>query len=121
MININLVVGAKYANYLLQCVTTGDVVLGAKSPSTEVFEAAKKQFAKEGWVAVKNAQGFDEVIFLNTANAKENDFNFDNVTVDATTKQGERNLHKAFVKSLVSRKGNRPLMARIAELVSKNL
>ena len=121
VININLVVGAKNANHLLQSELVGEAVLGAKSPSTEVFEAAKKQFAKEGWVAVKNAQGFDEVIFLNTANATENNFNFDNVTVDATTKQGERNLHKAFVKSLVSRKGNRPLMARIAELVSKNL
>jgi len=125
VININLVVGVKGANSQLMSATGMDPYstpkVGEKNLGQEAFWVAKKQFTKDGWVALKNTQGFDEVIFLNTANATENEFDFDSVTVDATTKQGDRDLHKAFVKSLVSRKGNRPLMARIAELVSKNL
>ena len=112
VININLVTGTRAAGFVIES--------GVKTD--EQRKTLKKKFTKEGWVSIPKTGGFDEVIALNTANATEAEFDFDAVTVsDTDSKAGQKELSKAFVKSLESRKGNRPLMARIAELVSKNL
>jgi hypothetical protein len=112
VININLVTGTRAATFVIEA--------GVKTD--EQRKTLKKQFTKEGWVSIPKTGGFDEVIALNTANATEAEFDFDAVTVsDTDSKAGQKELSKAFVKSLESRKGNRPLMARIAELISKNL
>jgi hypothetical protein len=112
VININLTVGTRAAGYLIDS-HTGDET---------ARRSLRKMFSKEGWVDLGKAMGFDEVLALNTSNAVETEFDFDSVTVtDTDTKAGKKELQKAFVKSLESRKGNRPLMARIAELISKNL
>ncbi len=113
VININLVTGIRHANSIM--------VRAGINEMNPLFSGLRKKFKDQGFVSLPNAMGFDEVIALNTANATETDFDFDNVTVDTNSKAGQKELQKAFVKSLESRKGNRPLMARIAELVSKNL
>jgi len=112
VININLVTGTRAAGFVIEA--------GVKTD--EQRKTLRKQFSKEGWVSIPKTGGFDEVIALNTANASETEFDFGSVTVsDTDSKAGQKELQKAFVKSMESRKGNRPLMARIAELVSKNL
>lgn len=113
VININLVVGQRGANGILY---RANIVDGDPR-----FGNLKKQFKEQGFIALPKIMGFDEVIALNTANASENDFDFQAAKFDTDSKKGEKELQKAFVKNLESRKGNRPLMARIAELVSKNL
>ena len=113
VININLVVGGRKHLYPIMTALGGE--------HAPAYLAAKKHWGKEGWVGIKSSNGFDEEIFLNTANAQEVDFDFNSVTVDASSKKGEKELQKAFVKSLASRKANRPLMARIATLISTNL
>lgn len=111
VVNINLVTGSRAAAH----------VIARSVREAAQVTALKKSFTKNGWISIPNGLGFDEEIALNTSNAAETDFDFDAVTVDADTKAGQKELQKAFVKSLESRKGNRPLMARIAELISKNL
>jgi hypothetical protein len=113
VININLITGNRALINILH--------FARISETNPAFAAAKKQFKDHGFAALPNAMGFDEVIALNTANASDTEFDFGSVTVDTSSKAGQKELQKAFVKSLESRKGNRPLMARIAELVSKNL
>jgi hypothetical protein len=111
VININLVTGTRHASQVM-----------SRGANEQTLAALRKHFTKEGWAAQAGVMGFDEMITLNTANASETEFDFDAVTVsDTDSKAGQKELQKAFVKSMESRKGNRPLMARIAELISKNL
>ena len=112
VININLTNGVRSATRVIES------KYSASNDPKQV--AAKKQFIKDGWVALPENNGFNEEIVLNTSNAAESEFDFDSVSVNTDSNKGVRDLNKAFCKSLESRKGNRPLMARIAELISKN-
>lgn len=88
--------------------------------SLNQIEALRKAFNKNGYALLPNANGYDVRIVLD-GTVEEFDDTFDNLTVDASSKAGQRELQKAFQKSLASRKTNRPLMEKIADLIAKGL
>jgi len=96
--------------------------LGEQSPQADwdKGDAMKKEFNKNGFITLDNPVGYDVRIILD-AGIEEQADTFENLVVDKNSKQGLRDLQKAFKKSLDNRRTNRSLMTQIAELISKNL
>jgi len=68
------------------------------------------------WVAVANGRGFSEYIVIRA------ETKCDNPTLDDVNLKSDsalRDLRKAFTKSMAATKANRPLLTRVADLVSK--
>ena len=129
VVNINLVTGTRSAGSLIDSAMFKKLndreqdalqISRHRWHSTSGGDVLRRQFNKNGWTSIGSVNGWDDEILLNTANGADDDFDFESVMVDVSSKKGERELQKAFIKSLENRKGNRPLMARIAEMISKN-
>lgn len=69
-----------------------------------------------GWFSVPECHGFTDYIVFTVATAKnENTLG----AVDASTASGLRSLRNQFIKNQSGRRANRPLLARVAEVLSK--
>lgn len=82
----------------------------------------QKTYNAEGWVMLDNPTwGYSKVAVLSVGEDRSVD-TFEQITqTDITSKRSLSALNKAWVKSLDKKRTNRPLMAKIAEVVSKNL
>lgn len=134
VICIDLVAGARDATYRIEqalggqasnnayfkrLVARGTVTKNELDLASQI-DALKKGFNKNGYAILPNVDGYDVRIVLD-GTAEEIDDTFDNLTVDADSKAGQRELQKAFQKTLQARKSNRPLMEKIADLIAKSL
>lgn len=83
---------------------------------TAAREKAVAAWKDNDWVAIANARGFSEYILVRCDN---NDTAVSTDDVNLTDKNALRDLRKAFTKSMAQTKSNRPLLTRVADLVSK--
>jgi hypothetical protein len=83
---------------------------------TAAKEKAVTAWKDNDWVSIPNARGFNDYIIVRTDTDVETDM-LDKV--DLNDKNAVRDLRKAFTKSMAATKSNRPLLTRVAELVSK--
>jgi len=134
VICIDLVAGARDATYRIERALKGTSLTNARFKRAVAagratkqdldvgsqIDALKRFFSKNGYAVLPNADGYDVRIVLD-GTAEEIDDTFDNLTVNADSKAGQRELQKAFQKSLQARKSNRPLMEKIADLIAKGL
>jgi cobalamin biosynthesis protein CobT len=82
----------------------------------QAYETAESAWKDNEWFVQQNARGFDQYIVIRSDNAVDTT---DLDDVDLTDKNAIRDLRKAFTKSMAATKANRPLLTRVAELVSK--
>lgn len=104
--------GTNYAASLTQSVTENKNV----EVLTAASAAATKAWKDNDWLAVPTARGFDDYILIRSDAEVDTD-TLDKV--DLTDKNAVRDLRKAFTKSMAATKANRPLLTRVADLVSK--
>ena len=89
----------------------------ARRATTEAIqEKVEKSWADNDWVGVPMGLGFNEYIVVRT-DLKEEAWDIDEV--DMTSKSGLRDLRKTFTKSMAATRANRPLLTRVADLISK--
>jgi cobalamin biosynthesis protein CobT len=81
-----------------------------------MLEAVDKRLKDDGWVNFPGAYGYTDYIVFPVTVATP-DATLD--AVDASTAGGLRSLRNQFVKNQANRRGNRPLLSRIAEVFSK--
>ena len=77
----------------------------------------EKAWADNEWIGIPMGNGFNEYIIVRT-DVKEEEWDLDEV--DMTSKSGLRDLRKTFTKSMAATRSNRPLLTRVADLISKN-
>jgi hypothetical protein len=106
--------GTSYAETLTQSVNKDQKLTADQLMAT--VKAASKAWKDNDWIAVPTARGFDDYILIRTDGAVDTDTLDD---VDLTDKNALRDLRKAFTKSMAATKANRPLLTRVADLVSK--
>ena len=80
----------------------------------EVVKATDEKWLNEGWCTAKGVRGYDEYICVRGENAETTVA----LTGNAGTAAGLRTLRAQFKKGLAATKANRPLLARVAELVA---
>jgi len=83
-------------------------------------ENAHGTLRSDGWIMMNSTYGYGRVAALKIEN-EPGTSDFEKVDVDMESKRSLTNLNKAFIKSLENRKTYRPLMAKIAEVISGNL
>jgi hypothetical protein len=92
----------------------------ANAADAAMIHAAKEKavtaWKDNDWISIPNARGFNDYIIVRTDTDVETDM-LDKV--DLNDKNAVRDLRKAFTKSMAATKSNRPLLTRVAELVSK--
>lgn len=78
-----------------------------------------KKFMSEGWANLKNSRGYTEYIMINsqTSNADEHLVLTD--ISDINDKKAITSLRKTFSAKMAAGRANRPLLTRVAELISK--
>jgi len=113
--------GAAYAREI-----SGRLVKGeSKDPKeNQIFAAARLAvqektedfWSDNDWVGIPMGKGFDEYILVRT-DVKSEDWDLDEV--DMNSKSGLRDLRKTFTKSMAATRANRPLLTRVADLISK--
>jgi len=81
-----------------------------------VQEKTEEFWSENDWVGIPNGKGFDEYILVRT-DTKVEDWDLDEV--DMNSKSGLRDLRKTFTKSMAATRANRPLLTRVADLISK--
>lgn len=80
-------------------------------------EKLVKDLRENDWTHVENVEGFDDyIVFPVPAAVTEETLD---VVGDTSTAAGLRSLRNQFFKVAAARKGNRPLLVRVADLVSK--
>lgn len=99
-------------------VKTGVVANDTKANAARQAAAEKfrETFEDNDWVGIPNGMGFDEYFLVRT-DTKVEEFDLDKVDMDS--KSGLRDLRKTFTKSMAQTRANRPLLTRVAELISK--
>ena len=90
------------------------------NPTCQQANALREKVAKDwknnDWVSIPNARGFNDYIVVRNDTS---DKTISTGDVDLTDKNAIRDLRKAFTKSMAQTRANRPLLARVAELISK--
>ena len=107
-------------------VDSGNVkwALGMVNLKQAEFEKAYGEYKKNRWVMLANAKGYNRIAIMDVGNGREDDSGYENWELtdeDLTSKRALNKLSKAFIKNLESKKTNRPLMAKIAEVMAANL
>ena len=111
--------GSEYAASLTQrsMVKDGSTVDAAQAAVIATArEKAVAAWKDNDWVAIANTRGFNEYILVRCDNSEKAVSTDD---VNLTDKNALRDLRKAFTKSMAQTKANRPLLTRVADLVSK--
>jgi hypothetical protein len=88
---------------------------GKNVDNSDEQKKAVTAWKENDWVAVSDVRGFNEYILVLCTVAAEVSMD----EVDLSDKNAIRDLRKAFTKSMAQTKANRPLLARVATLVSK--
>jgi hypothetical protein len=81
-------------------------------------DKASEAWRKNDWVSIPNAMGFDDYILILCDNLCVEDGGLDEVDLN-NKKTAIRDIRRAFTKTMASTKANRPLLTRVAELISK--
>ncbi len=81
------------------------------------IDKAVANWKSNRWVAVPTARGFSEYIVIAVETNCEDAPTLDDV--DLNSNSAIRDLRKAFTKSMAATKANRPLLTRVADLISK--
>jgi hypothetical protein len=79
-------------------------------------EKVEKSWDDNDWAGIPNGRGFNEYIVVR-CDTKYEEFDLDEV--DMNSKSGLRDLRKTFTKSMAATRANRPLLTRVADLISK--
>lgn len=79
-----------------------------------------KKIIREKWAMVDSKYGYAKVAFLRIQKSDDEPVTLDSVSVEKG-RRGASQLSKTFIKSLETRRTNRPLMSKLAEVMSKNL
>ena len=104
--------GKDYAAHLSRSVMVGATVQAQQAAA----DAAAATWKENDWIAIPNARGFSEYIIIRS-DSEQVTSELDDV--DLNDKNAVRDLRKAFTKSMAANKANRPLLTRVADLVSK--
>lgn len=81
--------------------------------------AMLKKFATEGWANLKNSRGYVEYIMINSQPTNSDEHLVLTDVNDINDKKAINSLRKIFTAKMAAGRANRPLLTRVAELISK--
>ena len=81
--------------------------------------AMLKKFATEGWANLKNSRGYVEYIMINSQPNNTDEHLVLTDVNDINDKKAINSLRKIFTAKMAAGRANRPLLTRVAELISK--
>ena len=86
-------------------------------------DALRKHFNDKDYIKVseKNSKGYDTTFVIKVTGGSEEAENWMNTNASVDDKKSLNRLNRAFIKSLESKRTNRPLMGQIAEVIASNL
>jgi len=89
-------------------------------PYDQVAVAAMmKKFVNEGWANMKNSHGYVEYIMINSQLTSTDEHLVLTDVNDINDKKAINHLRKTFTAKMAAGRANRPLLTRVAELISK--